>query len=98
MVISIEEWVEGKEYDRMGLDEKTHSLLEVPLPHRTLPVRPGRSLSVIIEVAAMNQRLKKTGVNTARAFNDKLLEWMQKGAAEAARPKPRSPRRRAAKD
>ncbi len=76
MAVTIEEWVEGKEYDRLGLDTRTHTILGVPLPSLLLPVRPGRNLSVILEVAAMNQRLKRSGHHSAQLFNRKVMEWM----------------------
>ncbi|MEW6517009.1 MAG: HPr(Ser) kinase/phosphatase [candidate division FCPU426 bacterium] len=77
LVATIEEWDDKKEYDRLGLDELTYSILEVELPRIIIPVRPGRNLSIIIEVAAMNQRLKKSGHHTAREFNKTLISWMQ---------------------
>ncbi|MCK5219459.1 HPr kinase/phosphorylase, partial [bacterium] len=60
LVTTIEEWDENKEYDRLGLDELTYGILDIELPRIIIPVRPGRNLSIIIEVAAMNQRLKKS--------------------------------------
>lgn len=77
LVITIEEWDETKEYDRLGLDELTYSILDIDLPRIIIPVRPGRNLSIIIEVAAMNQRLKKSGHHTAKEFNKTLISWMQ---------------------
>ncbi len=81
LVINIEEWDENKEYDRLGLDEMTYTILDVELPRIVIPVRPGRNLSIIIEVAAMNQRLKKSGYHTAREFNKTLSSWLQNGEA-----------------
>jgi HPr kinase/phosphorylase len=81
LVINIEEWDENKEYDRLGLDELTYTILDVELPRIVIPVRPGRNLSIIIEVAAMNQRLKKSGYHTAREFNKTLISWLQNGEA-----------------
>jgi HPr kinase/phosphorylase len=77
LVATIEEWDDKKEYDRLGLDELTYAILEVELPRIIIPVRPGRNLSIIIEVAAMNQRLKKSGHHTAREFNKTLISGMQ---------------------
>ncbi len=77
LVTTIEEWDETKEYDRLGLDELTYSILDIDLPRIIIPVRPGRNLSIIIEVAAMNQRLKKSGYHTAKEFNKTLISWMQ---------------------
>ena len=74
LVIKFEPWVEGKLYDRMGLENDTVEILGINIPAITIPVRPGRNLAVIIEIAAMNQRLKKMGYNTAEEFNKKLEE------------------------
>ena len=74
LVIKFEPWVEGKLYDRMGLDNETVEILGINIPAITVPVRPGRNLAVILEIAAMNQRLKKMGYNTAEEFNKKLEE------------------------
>jgi len=85
LVINIEEWDENKEYDRLGLDELTYTILDVELPRIIIPVRPGRNLSIIIEVAAMNQRLKKSGYHTAREFNKTLTSWLQNGENQLRR-------------
>ena len=79
LVINIEEWDENKEYDRLGLDELTYTILDIEIPRIIIPVRPGRNLSIIIEVASMNQRLKKSGFHTAREFNKTLISWLQNG-------------------
>ena len=68
MVVQMEPWVEGKAYDRLGLTEETETILEVKLPKVTIPVRPGRNLAVIMELAAMNNRQKKMGYNAAEAL------------------------------
>src|SRR5699024_5140900 len=72
LIIHLELWDEQKQYDRLGLDEDTMKIKDVNLPKATIPVRPGRNLAVIIEVAAMNFRLKKMGVNAAEEFSDRL--------------------------
>ena len=74
LVIKFEPWVDGKLYDRMGLDNETVEILGINIPSITVPVRPGRNLAAILEIAAMNQRLKKMGYNTAEEFNKKLEE------------------------
>lgn len=66
MVISLEQWDSSKVYDRMGLDNEYMKILGVEVPTLTIPVKPGRNLAVIIEVAAMNNRQKKMGYNAAR--------------------------------
>jgi HPr kinase/phosphorylase len=72
LVINIETWQEGKAYERTGLDMKTYEILGVSLPFVELPVQPGRSLAIIIEVAAMNERLRLSGVNPAERFNQRI--------------------------
>ena len=77
LVLNMEQWVEGKMYDRFGLDSETINILGNEIPAITIPVRPGRNLAVIVEIAAMNNRLKKTGYNTAEEFNKKLMAQLQ---------------------
>ena len=76
MVIQLENWVEGKMYDRMGMDEEHVTILGIDVPSITIPVRPGRNLAIILEIAAMNNRQKKMGYNTAEEFNKKLMRQM----------------------
>ena len=72
LVINIEQWDINKAYDRMGLDEQTTNILDLEIPSLTIPVKPGRNLAVIIEVAAMNNRQKKLGYNAAEDLLKKL--------------------------
>ncbi|HLR40948.1 MAG TPA: HPr(Ser) kinase/phosphatase [Virgibacillus sp.] len=72
MIIDLEAWDQKKQYDRLGLDEETMKIMDVHVPKSTIPVRPGRNLAVIIEVAAMNFRLKRMGVNAAEEFSERL--------------------------
>ena len=83
LVIELEPWVEGKMYDRMGIEQKTMDIMGVEVPSVLVPVRPGRNLAVIIEIAAMNQRQKSMGYNTAEEFNKRLIKLAQESAAEA---------------
>ena len=76
LVINLEPWQDGKMYDRLGLDENTTEILGINVPSIVLPVCPGRNLSVVIEVAAMNNRQKRMGYNTAAEFNKRLMESM----------------------
>ena len=76
LVINLEPWVQGKMYDRLGLDQETVDILGNELPSITIPVKPGRNLAIILEIAAMNNRQKKMGYNTAEEFNKKLLGQM----------------------
>ena len=64
-IINIEPWDNDKIYDRMGLDEETTEILGIEIPSVTIPVKPGRNLAVIVEVASMNNRQKKLGYNAA---------------------------------
>jgi HPr kinase/phosphorylase len=77
LVINLELWVEGKMYDRLGLDEEKIDILGNKIPAITIPVKPGRNLAIILEIAAMNNRQKKMGYNTAEEFNKRLLSQMQ---------------------
>lgn len=72
LIIDLELWNQKKQYDRLGLDEETTKIMDVYVPKATIPVRPGRNLAVIIEVAAMNFRLKRMGVNAAEEFSERL--------------------------
>ena len=76
LVIQLENWVEGKMYDRLGMDDETINILGLNIPCVTVPVRPGRNLAIILEIAAMNNRQKKMGFNTALEFNKRLMEQM----------------------
>lgn len=72
LVIDLELWDADKTYDRLGLEEEKMRIIDTDLTKLTIPVRPGRNLSVIIEVAAMNYRLKRMGVNAAEEFSKRL--------------------------
>lgn len=76
LVVELEDWNDQKEYDRLGVSYDTISILGVSLPSILLPVRPGRNLAIIVEVAAMNYRLKKMGYDAAVEFDRRLLEQL----------------------
>ena len=78
MVMHMEHWVQGKEYDRLGLEEDTISILDVKVPYQILPVRPGRNLAIIIEVAARNLSLKRMGYSAAHELDRRLNEMIMK--------------------
>lgn len=82
LVINLEAWDPDKQYDRVGLDTKYTSILGLALPSLTIPVRPGRNLAVVIEVAAMNNRQKKLGYNAAEELNNRLIAKMTKELQE----------------
>lgn len=73
LVVTLEPWVQGKMYDRLGMDSETTEILGIHVPSLTIPVRPGRNLAVVLEIAAMNNRQKKMGYNTAEEFNKRLM-------------------------
>jgi HPr kinase/phosphorylase len=75
LVIHLEEWQHGKFYDRLGIEEEQYEILGVGLPCKTIPVRPGRNLSNIIEVAAMNYRLNALGYHAAEDFIEKQKQF-----------------------
>jgi len=79
LVVHLEPWEEGKVYERLGADERRTSILDIEIPSLVIPVKPGRNLAVIIEVAAMNNRNKKMGHNAAKELSDKLYANMLNG-------------------
>ncbi|SFQ10348.1 HPr(Ser) kinase/phosphatase [Salibacterium halotolerans] len=82
LTIHLELWDENKAYDRLGLEEATLPIIDTEIPKYTIPVRPGRNLAVIVEVAAMNFRLKRMGINTAKQFSDRLTDVIEEGNRE----------------
>src|SRR4051795_8971983 len=77
MVVTLQDWQELEEVDRIGLDQEFYEILKLKIPHVTIPVRPGRDIARLIEVAAMDQKLKGLGRNSAVEFNTKLLNLME---------------------
>ena len=77
LIVELEYWKEDKQYERLGLDEETMEILGVKIHKLTIPVKPGRNLAVIMEVAARNHRQKRMGFNAAEALNNKLMKHMQ---------------------
>ena len=77
LVIKLENWQPGKAYDRFGLDEEVEDILGIGIPALTIPVHHGRNLAVVLEIAAMNNRQKKMGYNTAEEFNQRLMEQIE---------------------
>src|SRR3989442_712899 len=74
VVVQLDDWDATREYDRTGIDGQTTQVLDVTLPLVTVPLNPGKNLTVICEVVAMNHLLRYSGVDAARAFNDRLLK------------------------
>ena len=77
MVVTLQDWQELEEVDRIGLDQEFYEILKLKVPHVTIPVRPGRDIARLVEVAAMDQKLKGLGRNSAAEFNTKLLNVME---------------------
>jgi len=71
MVIELAHWDPDTDYDRLGIDQKSYTVMEVDLPYLVLPVSSGRNMATIIEVAVRNQLLKSTGVYGAEKFEDR---------------------------
>ena len=76
-VVNLEAWKEGKVYDRLGMDNNYTILLDTPLPSVTIPVKPGRNLASILEVAAMNNRNRKMGHNAALELSQRMDEYFR---------------------
>ena len=73
-VIELENWIDNKEYDRLGLDDKYKSILGLERPYIVIPVKPGRNIALIVEVAARNMRQKMYGYNAAEELNKRIME------------------------
>jgi HPr kinase/phosphorylase len=74
LIINLETWVQGKMYDRLGLEEQKTNILGLDIPSITIPVKPGRNLAIILEIAAMNNRHKKMGYNAAKELDQRAQE------------------------
>lgn len=79
LVIMLELWDEKKNYDRLGLVDEFTDILGIRVPSLNIPVRPGRNLAIIVEVAAMNNRQKKMGYNAAKVLNERVMNEINKG-------------------
>ena len=77
MIINLETWVDGKQYDRLGLEDEYTEILGIKIPSLLIPVKPGRNLAVIVEIAAMNNRQKRNGYNAAEELNKRLMAGME---------------------
>ncbi len=77
MIIHLEPWVDGRNYDRLGMVDEYTNIMGINVPSLTIPVKLGRNLAVIVEVAAMNNRQKRMGYNAAVELNNRLLRHME---------------------
>ena len=78
LIVTLKDWQELEEVDRIGLDQEYYEILDILIPHVTIPVRMGRDLAHLVEVAALDQKLKSMGQNSALEFNQRLLNVMSK--------------------
>lgn len=83
MVVNLETWDSKKNYDRFGAADQIMEILGVSVPKLEIPVKPGRNIPIIIETAAMNERLKKMGYNSAKEFNRNILKWIESDTARS---------------
>jgi HPr kinase/phosphorylase len=83
LVVQLEEWDSDKNYDRLGAEDKKIELLGVNIPELLVPVKPGRNIPIIIETAAMNERLKSMGYHAAREFNKNIIKWIESDSARS---------------
>lgn len=82
LIIHLEQWVEGRQYDRLGMVEEYTNVMGINIPSMTVPVKIGRNIAVIIEVAAMNNRQKRMGYNAAQELNNRLMKNMEQQLEE----------------
>jgi HPr kinase/phosphorylase len=80
LVVQLERWEPGREYDRLGLDDARYDVLGVPIPMIRMPVAPGRNVAMLVEVAARNQLLRVRGAHAARKLVDRLNRHLESGA------------------
>ena len=78
LVVTLKGWKESDDVDRLGMDEEHVKILGVKVRHISIPVRPGRTLARLIEVAALSTKLSAAGYNPARELNDRLIAKMSK--------------------
>jgi HPr kinase/phosphorylase len=86
LVIELVDWAANVEYDRLGLDQESMNVVGVELPHAVVPVRPGRNMTTIVEVAARNHLLKLRGHNSAQEFADRLSQAIATSGAPGRTP------------
>lgn len=84
IVVGLENWNDSVDYERLGLDDQFQPILEVEVPKYLIPVQPGRNISIMVEMAALNHRLKSSGYNPAQQFNEHLMALMQQSGDKPA--------------
>src|SRR5687768_6308245 len=88
LVVQLDRWDAGREYDRLGLDEASYDLMGLKVPLIRMPVATGRNLAILVEVAARNQLLRMRGINAAR----ELVAGLDASLVDQAAPRPASAR------
>ena len=83
LVVELERWREDEAYDRLGLDESVHEILNTSLPYIRMPVALGRNVSILVEIAARNHLLKGQGLHSAREFARRIQEEIQNRHVES---------------
>jgi HPr kinase/phosphorylase len=83
LVVKLDIWDSARSYDRLGIDDQQMDILGVAVPLLEIPVKPGRNIPIIIETAAMNERLKSMGYNAAKEFNKNILKWIESDSARS---------------
>ncbi len=78
LVVTLKDWQDMEEVDRIGLERETYQILHIEVPHVTVPVRPGRDMARLVEVAALDQKLKNHGQHGSLEFNQRLLKLMHR--------------------
>ena len=77
LIVTLKDWNEVEHIERVGLDVEFLTILGIDIPHLTIPVRKGRDVSRLVEVAALDQKLKSMGYHAAQEFNNRLLQVMK---------------------
>lgn len=85
VVIWLEKWKDTVDYERLGIDDDYHTIFDVKIPKYTLPVQPGRNISILVEMAALTQRLKNSGINPASIMEEQLIARMSGNPAQIKR-------------
>ena len=78
LVVTLKDWQDMEEIDRVGLEQEFYQILNINVPHVTIPVRPGRDMARLVEVAALDQKLKSHGQHGSLEFNQRLLNLMHR--------------------
>ena len=78
LVVTLKDWQDMEEVDRVGLEQEVYQILNIEVPHVTIPVRPGRDMARLVEVAALDQKLKSHGQHGSQEFNQRLFNLMHR--------------------